>query len=308
MVTVADDRSDTALAASPSFMSAESIQGGSTLSVMGKKLSSIQLKRQQSRLKKWMGDISLQVCSPGDAMESYLSSIADLRSYSDNLWLAGALKGLAMSIFLVLRLALPVDEFLGDKIKSIASQTNATIEIAAYRLAEERFEEAIATLNKTSGAEAPIASELTARYCFCLAAIYKSTSQGTLFSSFLSCSGAVGRVEGVSDSSINTENSGNALEQDDNGDEDEDRPLTPSEKNRRFLFGRTSVEDRVTRAADLISMSIKTVSRQSVPLTSRLSVIVEAASLLKAFNLNRKCALTLYTAAVACAEAGMLSH
>lgn len=106
-------------------------------------------KRQIGRLKKWMADLAMQICAIGDAMELYVAAIADLRSVGDSMWLAGALEGLSAAIFVVLKLGLKIEDYLGDEILLTAQVSAITVEIAAFRLAEERHTEAVFLLSRT---------------------------------------------------------------------------------------------------------------------------------------------------------------
>ena len=86
-------------------------------------------KRQVGRLKKWTGDCCLQLCALGDAMEQYLGSISDLRNVVDNIWLAGALEGLSTAILLVLKMGLPIEDFLGKELTLAASVSAVSVEV-----------------------------------------------------------------------------------------------------------------------------------------------------------------------------------
>ena len=59
-------------------------------------------KLQAGRLRKFMGDLSLQVCSPVDALLHYTAAIAESRQSSDFLWLAGSLEGYAAAVLTLL--------------------------------------------------------------------------------------------------------------------------------------------------------------------------------------------------------------
>jgi Transport protein Trs120 or TRAPPC9, TRAPP II complex subunit len=59
-------------------------------------------KLQSGRLRKFMGDLCMQVCSPVDALAHYSAAIADGRQCSDSLWLAGSLEGYASAILTLL--------------------------------------------------------------------------------------------------------------------------------------------------------------------------------------------------------------
>ena len=55
-------------------------------------------KNQNGRLRKFMGDLCLQACSPIDAIGHYTAAVSDLRQTLDMLWLAGALEGFSAAI------------------------------------------------------------------------------------------------------------------------------------------------------------------------------------------------------------------
>lgn len=57
-------------------------------------------KRPLGRVRKWMGDLSLQISSPLDALEHLAVAIAECRALGDSLWLAG--KDHALSPMLIL--------------------------------------------------------------------------------------------------------------------------------------------------------------------------------------------------------------
>ena len=59
-------------------------------------------KLQAGRLRKFMGDLCMQVCSPVDALAHYAAAIADSRQCSDSLWLAGSLEGYAAAVLTLL--------------------------------------------------------------------------------------------------------------------------------------------------------------------------------------------------------------
>lgn len=60
-------------------------------------------KKPSGRIRKWMGDLCLQVCSPIDAIEQFIPAIIDCRALGDSLWLAGALDGYATAVLLLLQ-------------------------------------------------------------------------------------------------------------------------------------------------------------------------------------------------------------
>lgn len=55
-------------------------------------------KQLTGRLRKFMGDLSLQACSPIDAIGHYSAAVSDLRQSLDMLWLAGSLEGFSTAI------------------------------------------------------------------------------------------------------------------------------------------------------------------------------------------------------------------
>eukprot|EP01033_Poteriospumella_lacustris_P010402 gene10402-7397_t len=76
-------------------------------------------KRPAGRIRKWMGDLSLQVCSPLDAVDHYVAAIGESRAQGDALWLAGALDGYASAILLLQELAFDVEEAIGKDLKTV---------------------------------------------------------------------------------------------------------------------------------------------------------------------------------------------
>ena len=62
------------------------------------------------------------------------------------MWLAGALEGLSTAILLVLKIGLPIEDFLGKEIILAANVSSVSVEIAAFRLVEKRITEAISLL------------------------------------------------------------------------------------------------------------------------------------------------------------------
>jgi hypothetical protein len=72
-----------------------------------------------------MGDLSLQVSSPLDAIEHYATCIIDMRADGDHMWLAGALEGYTSTVLLMLHSDLPIEEILCRDLKSITAPTNA---------------------------------------------------------------------------------------------------------------------------------------------------------------------------------------
>jgi hypothetical protein len=118
-------------------------------------------KRLHERLRKWMGDLCLQVCSPIDALEHYSASINEARvtgksiSAGDLLWLAGALEGFISAMLLLHKLNLPVEEILSRELRVLMlNQNNLTEEeppsLAAkvMMLMEERAVEALSLYSR----------------------------------------------------------------------------------------------------------------------------------------------------------------
>ena len=106
-------------------------------------------KRPAGRILKWMGDLSLQVCSPLDAIANYSSSIAECRAIGDQLWLAGALEGFAAAVLLLAQMKMPCEPALSLQLKAMqlpASMDKEGLPSVAVRclmLAEERAAEAM---------------------------------------------------------------------------------------------------------------------------------------------------------------------
>eukprot|EP01041_Mallomonas_annulata_P002057 gene2057-4019_t len=103
-------------------------------------------KKITARLRKWAGDLSMQVCSPGDAIDHYAIAINECRNTSDIAWVAGSLEGYASSILLMLQLDMSPETFLGQNLKVI---TGMTIEACAIRLVEEKVLEALSLYSKS---------------------------------------------------------------------------------------------------------------------------------------------------------------
>jgi hypothetical protein len=76
-------------------------------------------KRPAGRIQKWMGDLSLQVCSPLDAIEHYVAAISESRSQGDSLWLAGALDGYASAILLLQEFQFDLEEAIGKDLRTV---------------------------------------------------------------------------------------------------------------------------------------------------------------------------------------------
>lgn len=104
-------------------------------------------RRVLGRIRKWMGDLCLQCCSPGDAIEHYCAAMTECSRYNDTLWLAGAYEGYAASILLLLKLGVSPIDLLGSNLKV---PVGSTPEAAAMKLAEERANDSLALLTKSS--------------------------------------------------------------------------------------------------------------------------------------------------------------
>lgn len=79
-----------------------------------------------ARIRKWMGDLCMQLCSPLDAIDYYVSAISENRGIADNnLWLASALDGYAQAILLIRKL----QDNPNDKNANDSYSTNTTDDI-----------------------------------------------------------------------------------------------------------------------------------------------------------------------------------
>lgn len=72
-----------------------SLNNSSGLMILTKKVLS-------GRLRKFMGDLCLQVCSPVDAIHQYTAAVTESRASLDLLWLASALEGYAAAVLTLL--------------------------------------------------------------------------------------------------------------------------------------------------------------------------------------------------------------
>ena len=127
--------------------------------------SSTYKKKPLGRLKKWMGDISLQVCSPIDAIDHYNTAIQECRNNNDSLWLAGALEGYVTAILLLIKLGISLEDIIGKELRAYSingSQTpNSDLEeeetvittdaMKVVPLLEDRVTEALAIYAKNVG-------------------------------------------------------------------------------------------------------------------------------------------------------------
>ena len=111
-------------------------------------------KRPAGRLLKWMGDLSMQACSPLDAIYLYESSITECRALDDHMWLAGALEGYASALLLLIRLGTSLQNALTGTFKDFAlmdaslsergeKDPSARAKIIALLVAEDRAAEAM---------------------------------------------------------------------------------------------------------------------------------------------------------------------
>ncbi len=113
-------------------------------------------KKPLGRIRKWMGDLAMQVCSPLDAVENYVLSISESRSIGDTLWLAGALDGYASAILLLKQLSINLEDAIGRDLRTVTSsaiyeEDGTMLECEKlYLLAEERVGEAMAIYASSS--------------------------------------------------------------------------------------------------------------------------------------------------------------
>ena len=139
-------------------------------------------KKPGGRIRKWMGDLCMQACSPLDALEHYTNAIADCRALGDSMWLASALEGYVASIVLLQKLGLNPDEHIGKELKLITSNVllmeNPSGEPAmlsdsakVLHLLEERANEAL-TIYSRNVVHCVLEVELTLR----LARLHESDS------------------------------------------------------------------------------------------------------------------------------------
>lgn len=77
-------------------------------------------KRPGGRIHKWQGDLSLQVCSPLDAVEHYVAAISECRAQNDSLWLAGALDGYACAVLLLNELNFDLEDSIGKDLRTVS--------------------------------------------------------------------------------------------------------------------------------------------------------------------------------------------
>lgn len=117
------------------------------LTTHDKDTSSKGKSRRGPRARKWLGDLCMQVCSPLDAIDHYVSAIHDCRASSgEGLWLGSALDGYASAIILLKALRGEVDEVLARDLRTLPGVKGEEERIEAervYLLAEERLLESI---------------------------------------------------------------------------------------------------------------------------------------------------------------------
>lgn len=115
-------------------------------------------KKPSGRMHKWKGDFSLQVCSPIDALEHYIISIAECRALGDGLWLAGALEGYLITILVLLSLGISMEDYIGKDVRTLLSKissepvpqnTNVCTMANIFSLAEDRAKEALSIYSKS---------------------------------------------------------------------------------------------------------------------------------------------------------------
>lgn len=70
------------------------------------------------RVKKRMGDLCLQMCSPMDSLEHYAAAIQECRASGDLLWLAGALEGYAASIYVCSVMNMPFEDIIHKDLRT----------------------------------------------------------------------------------------------------------------------------------------------------------------------------------------------
>jgi hypothetical protein len=74
-------------------------------------------KKPAGRIRKWQGDLSMQVCSPRDAVEHFQAAIVECRALGETMWLAGALEGYASAVLLLLQMQYNVEDILGKELR-----------------------------------------------------------------------------------------------------------------------------------------------------------------------------------------------
>lgn len=144
LVTLHDDRDDIVLG-----------KDGNATSATSAKNKKAFKKKPAGRIRKWMGDLCMQVGSPVDAVEHYVSAITECRSLGDHLWLAGALDGYASAILMLKTMNINLEDIIGKDLKTVnlpvRDETEDTLPDIekVYLLAEERANEAISVYSSS---------------------------------------------------------------------------------------------------------------------------------------------------------------
>mmetsp|Transcript_1167 Transcript_1167/g.1895 ORF Transcript_1167/g.1895 Transcript_1167/m.1895 type:complete len:1683 (+) Transcript_1167:109-5157(+) len=109
-------------------------------------------RRLPGRIRKWMGDLCMQVCSPQDAWEHYSAAISDCRSQNDSMWLASSLEGSVLVMLTMLRLGSGASEELLGMVREIRSLVSSggvgSVTGGVVRVAEERCVEAMSLYSR----------------------------------------------------------------------------------------------------------------------------------------------------------------
>jgi hypothetical protein len=136
--------------------------------------SSKMKRRIPGRLKKIVGDLCLQVCSPVDAIENFTAAISELRSQNDSIWLASAYEGIAISILQAVRMKLNIEELFSRDLKPLMAGGAMTLECAAYKLVEDKCNDAMQIYSRQ-----PNLSVLEAECAMRLAKVFEEASSGS---------------------------------------------------------------------------------------------------------------------------------
>lgn len=161
----------------------------------------ISKKNSIGRIRKWMGDLCLQVCSPLDALEHYSKAITECRNGGDAMWLAGSLEGFVAAILLHFHREGNVDEWAQTKdarSSTFASSKNVHNSSAAntdgdeeevedaslqvIRIVEERITEALDIYSKSV-----VFCVLEVECCLRMARVYESVHRKDCESKILEC-------------------------------------------------------------------------------------------------------------------------
>jgi hypothetical protein len=139
-----------------SQMSNVSGKANTGMSLVNKKTPNLIYKRKPSgRIHKWQGDLSMQVCSPRDALDHYSLAISECKALGETLWLAGALEGFAAAVLLLVSMKFNLEEALAKEFKALLASNNmdgsgnnasGALDTAierAYRVLEDRLSEAL---------------------------------------------------------------------------------------------------------------------------------------------------------------------